>query len=407
MSQRPISRSTDLMRLRNEGYDLEIRSDHLLVKDVPYVAAGRVVKRGILVMPLKLAGDVTVKPDNHVAHFIGEFPCRADGRLIDTIGNVSNGRTKLGEGVEIDQTFSAKPMPSGAYDNYYDKVTQYVTILSGYAQKIEPGVNAKTFRPVAAAGDEETVFKYIDTASTRAEIGAVAAKLAAVQKIAIVGLGGTGAYVLDLVAKTPVREIHLFDGDEFLQHNAFRTPGAPSLEELVAIPKKAAYLKGIYDKMRNGIVAHVDFISADNVDALREMSFVFLCMEGTAKKFIVEKLEEFGLPFIDVGMGVYLSEGSLGGILRVTTSTPEQRDHLRKRVSFASDADRNEYGTNIQIADLNALNAALAVIKWKKLAGFYQDLDFEHHCTYTIGGNMLCNEDVPAAGPGQASGSQS
>jgi hypothetical protein len=46
---------------------------------------------------------------------------------------------------------------------------------------------------------------------------------------------------------------------------------------------------------------------------------------------------------------------------------------------------------------LNALNAALAVIKWKKLAGFYQDLDFEHHCTYTIGGNMLRNEDVPAA----------
>ncbi len=392
------------MRLRNEGYDLEIRSDHLLVKDVPYLAADRVVKRGILVMPLKLAGDVTVKPDNHVAHFIGEFPCRADGRLIDTIGNVSNGRTKLGEGVEIDQTFSAKPMPSGAYDNYYDKVTQYVTILSGYAQKVEPGVNAKTFRPVAAAGDEETVFKYIDTASTRAEIGAVTAKLAAVQKIAIVGLGGTGAYVLDLVAKTPVREIHLFDGDEFLQHNAFRTPGAPSLEELVSIPKKAAYLKGIYDKMRNGILAHVDFISADNVDALREMSFVFLCMEGTAKQFIVEKLEEFGLPFIDVGMGVYLSEGSLGGILRVTTSTQAQRDHLRKRVSFANDAERNEYATNIQIADLNALNAALAVIKWKKLAGFYQDLDFEHHCTYTIGGNMLRNEDVPAAAAGQVVG---
>jgi hypothetical protein len=106
------------------------------------------------------------------------------------------------------------------------------------------------------------------------------------------------------------------------------------------------------------------------VDALREMSFVFLCMEGTAKQFIVEKLEEFGLPFIDVGMGVYLSEGSLGGILRVTTSTPAQRDHLRKRVSFANDAERNEYATNIQIADLNALNAALAVIKWKKLAGF-------------------------------------
>ena len=54
------------------------------------------------------------------------------------------------------------------------------------------------------------------------------------------GLGGTGSYVLDLVAKTPVWEIHLFDGDAFLQHNAFRSPGAPSLDELEAQPPKAA-----------------------------------------------------------------------------------------------------------------------------------------------------------------------
>jgi hypothetical protein len=46
------------------------------------------------------------------------------------------------------------------------------------------------------------------------------------------------------------------------------------------------------------------------------------------------------------------------------------------------------------------------VIKWKKLAGFYQDLDFEHHCSYTIGGNMLRNEDVLAAAAGQAVGDQ-
>jgi hypothetical protein len=187
------------------------------------------------------------------------------------------------------------------------------------------------------------VFKYIDTASTRAEIGAVTAKLATVKKVAIVGLGGTGSYVLDLVAKTPVREIHLFDGDDFLQHNAFRSPGAPSLEELVAKPKKAAYLKGIYDKMRNGIFVHERLHRAGKRGRLRDMSFVFMCLEGPAKQLIVEKLEEFGLPFIDVGMGVYLSEGSLGGILRVTTSTPAQRDHVRKRVSFADDADRNEY----------------------------------------------------------------
>ena len=59
MSQRPISLSPDLQKLRNEGYDLEIRSAFLLVKDVPYVNSSRQVKRGTLVCALTLAGDVT------------------------------------------------------------------------------------------------------------------------------------------------------------------------------------------------------------------------------------------------------------------------------------------------------------------------------------------------------------
>lgn len=393
MSQKPIGRSHDLTRLRNEGYNVEIRSGYLLVHDVPYVAAGRVVKRGTFVSKLTLAGDVTARPDDHVAYFIGEYPCRADGIPIEQIRNQS-ARRELAPDVVVDHTFSAKPKPSGSYEDYYAKVTQYVTILSAYAQVVEPGVTAKTFRPVTTAeAGEETVFKYIDTASSRAEITSVTAKLAAVQKVAIVGLGGTGSYVLDFVAKTPVAEIHLFDGDVFYQHNAFRSPGAPSLEELNAQPSKAAYFKGIYEKMRNSIVVHAAYIGPENVDQLRDMSFVFLCLEGPVKKFIVERLEAFGIAFIDVGMGVYLCEGSLGGILRMTTSTPAQRDHVRNRISFSDNADRNEYDVNIQIADLNALNAALAVIKWKKLMCFYQDLENEHHSTYTIGGNILLNED--------------
>src|SRR5712692_4033196 len=101
MSQKPISRSPDLTRLRNEGYALEIRSGYLLVKDVPYVAAGRVVKRGILVSKLILAGDVTAKPDDHVAHFIGEYPCRADGTQIEAIRNES-ARRELAPDVVVD-----------------------------------------------------------------------------------------------------------------------------------------------------------------------------------------------------------------------------------------------------------------------------------------------------------------
>jgi hypothetical protein len=45
------------------------------------------------------------------------------------------------------------------------------------------------------------------------------------------------------------------------------------------------------------------------------------------------------------------------------------------------------------VADLNALNAAMAVVKWKKIRGFYRDLERAHHSTYTTDGNMLLNGD--------------
>ena len=103
----------------------------------------------------------------------------------------------------------------------------------------------------------------------------------------------------------------------------------------------------------------------------------------------------FDTPFIDVGMGLYVAGTSLGGILRVTTSTPGHRDHVwsKNRIPFAVDAERNEYSQNIQIADLNALNAVLAVMRWKRLRGFYLDQEQEHFSTYTIGGNTIFNED--------------
>ena len=53
----------------------------------------------------------------------------------------------------------------------------------------------------------------------------------------------------------------------------------------------------------------------------------------------------------------------------------------------------NDYAHNIQIADLNALNAALAVIRWKKLCGFYTDQEHEHSSTYMVGGNHIVNDD--------------
>jgi hypothetical protein len=146
--------------------------------------------------------------------------------------------------------------------------------------------------------------------------------------------------------------------------------------------------------MHRGIVAHETYIGAANVDELRDMDFVFVSLDrGSVKKVIIERLEAFGTSFVDAGMGLYVAEGSLGGILRVTASTPAQRGNVSARIPLSDGDGHNEYAKNIQIAELNALSAALAVIKWKKLWGFYLDLDHEHHSTFTINGNLLLNED--------------
>ena len=128
---------------------------------------------------------------------------------------------------------------------------------------------------------------------------------------------------------------------------------------------------------------------------LREMTFVFIAVDkGSSRKFIAENLSEFGVPFIDVGMGIQEVDGSLGGQLRVTTSTNQSREKALSILTHFDDDDENDYSRNIQIAELNALNAALAVVKWKKLFEFYADRQDEYQSLYVIDGNKILSRTI-------------
>jgi len=389
MSRELFNRNSDLRRLRDEGYFVQQQGGHLVMREVPYVDAHREVRIGTLISSLTLAGDQTRRPDTHVVHWDGDFPCHANGTPIQGISH-GIGAFELGQGIKATHTFSSKP--DGGYTDYHHKMTSYANIIAGPAAVLKPGVTPRTFRELEE--EEGSVFNYIETASDRVGIGVLTERLVD-ERVAIIGVGGSGSYILDFVCKTPVREIRLFDSDEFLTHNAFRAPGAPSLEELREAPKKVDYLKRIYSRMHRSIVAHDVELGADNLHLLDGVTFAFLSLDaGDAKRLIVDRLEASGAAFIDVGMGLELAEGSLGGILRVTASTPEMRDHVRQRISFVGGGAKDIYASNIQVADLNALNAVLAVVKWKKIRGFYRDLEQEHHCTYTTDGNMLINGDL-------------
>ena len=389
MSQQLISHSPDLKRLRDEGYHVTIQANHVVVADVPYVNEQGEVCRGALISTLSLAGDVAARPSDHVVSFRGDYPCDAAGKRLTGLVN-SAGHRNLGGGLEAHFTFSRKP--TGGYLDYFHKMTTYAALLAGPAEMIDPSATAKTFA-VVDSDEDDSPFVYLDTATSRAGIGAMADRLTG-HKVSFAGVGGTGAYALDLVAKTPVAEIHIWDGDTFDQHNAFRAPGAARVTDLAERPNKAEYFAKVYSAMHRGITAHPEYLDTANVAQLADSDFVFICMgDGPERKLIVDTLVHAEVPFIDVGIGVYEVDGRLAGSVRVTTSTPDATDHLDQRLPH-SDADpAGDYATNVQIADLNALNAALAVVRWKKQMGFYNDLEAEHHSVYDIDGNQIVNDE--------------
>ena len=311
--------------------------------------------------------------------------------MITAIQHGSNTQT-LASNVEVNFSFSNKP-PNG-YANYYDKVTRYIEIISAAAKAIDPSVTAQTYKPIVNQ-DQKSVLQFVDTNSSRANLHEVNKKLEG-QKIAIIGLGGTGAYILDAIAKTPVQEIHLFDGDLFLLHNAYRSPGAPTKEILDQQMMKVHYYQSVYSNFHKNIMAHDYYMTPERLHELNGMSYIFTAIDkGSVKKPMLDYFLEQKLSFIDVGMGINKVDNSLIGILRVTAGTHEKNGHISHRIGV-TDHDDDEYHTNIQIAELNALNASLAVIKWKKLCGYYQDLEEEYHTTYSINVAQLLNEDTAA-----------
>ncbi|MBR3152708.1 MAG: ThiF family adenylyltransferase [Clostridia bacterium] len=385
MLQKLIDHSDDLKRIQNEGYEFEVIDGYGIMSHIPYINSNGEIKLGKLVSNINFQGDVAKYDQNHVINFSGEYPYGLDGKEILGIKHASNSNV-LG-GIPVNFQFSNKP--NNNYKDYYEKFTNYANIISHPAIAKDSTQTAKTFNRIIT--DEDSVLEYVDTNSSRAEIDSFNMKIAG-QKIAIIGLGGTGSYILDLVAKTKVNEIHIFDGDVFNQHNAFRAPGAACKDIFTNNIKKVTYYKKIYINMHKGIIAHDEFINENNLDFLQNFDFVFICIDsGESKKIIVNKLVENKIPFVDSGIGITKKE-ALNGQVRVSLFSESNYDDISKYIDFSIDGE-DVYNTNIQIAEVNSLNAVMAILKWKQYFGMYSDVEKNRHDIYSIETGEVAHED--------------
>ena len=255
-------------------------------------------------------------------------------------------------------------------------------LIHRYAKQIVGAVSAAGY-PETAFLKMQDPFKIPNTFEARAAVGLVQGRIRD-QRIAIIGLGGTGAYVLDLVAKTPVQEIHLLDADDVDWHNLLRAPGAPTTEEVESMRqgrlRKVDYFHSKYTSLREGIYVHA--VRVDNLPTFREflmahrIDYAFVCIDqlpecdSPRQDIVYCALNEAAVPFIDSGVSLSVEDSVVSGA--VATSAYDAGSVRWKEAIPNARVEGNVPGyRNVQLPEVNALAASLAVMEWRRRTGQY------------------------------------
>ena len=370
------------------GFTVRVEADVVLAVRVPCLLTGGIVGTCTIEKSYDTASG---KPNDRIGGAVHAVRITADqeydGRLYHADGNpiesYIDGDGKTWSNISIRKDGRGSPEEDESASD----------LIHRYAKQIVGAVSATGYSETASLAMRGP-FKIPNTFEARTGIGPVQDRIRG-QRIAIVGLGGTGAYVLDLLAKTPVPEIHLLDTDLVDWHNFMRAPGAPTANEIEALRRnplsKVAYYHSKYASLRNGIHAHAvrvdsssmfaEFLSAYPVD------FAFVCIDqrkdsdSPRQDVVYAALSEAGVPFIDSGVSITLDNGAVrgavttgaysAGCLAWKEAVPNARVH----------GDRPGY-RNVQLPEVNALAASLAVVEWRRRTGQYvaESASFLHKC---------------------------
>ena len=327
-----------------------------------------------------------------------ETSCDHAGNPTEEVGGATHGvRVTLHEGHD-GRVYHANGGAIGNHLRGDDETWSEISIKKGGEGSPEDDVSARELvhrytkqvvGAVAAAGHTEVAFlakrgpfKIPNTFEARAALGSVQDRIRG-QRIAIIGLGGTGSYVLDLMAKTPVPDIHLLDGDRMDWHNFMRAPGAPTCEQIESQrkepPLKVDYYRAKYASLRDGVHAHAVCVNAPGVFAeviaAHQVDFAFVCIDqdrdsdSPRQDVVYASLSEAGVPFIDSGVSITLSGGQVAGA--VTTSAYGGGGSVEWKECIPNarvEGDMPGY-RNVQLPEVNALAAAMAVTEWRRRTG--------------------------------------
>lgn len=361
--------------LEEQGYLVDFVDGYFLIYGLPYLNEQGELAYGDWASPVDLSADgVLDTPSDHQAWFRGERPYDQTGRQL-RLGGGPN-KIVVGEGFEANNSFSYKLLDSSGrprtYASFEEKVLTYLDTITGPALTAFPEATPLRAIKVKAA-KQGTPLRFPDTLSSKYHMNDLSMLLKG-KRVAVIGVGGTGSYILDFLARTHLAEIALYDDDKVHVHTIFRFPGF--------IPRAIGMLKvdALFTQYANwhaNINSVPERITAANIEKLHGLDFVFLAIDhGPSRIFIADWLTTNGIPFADCGMGLNRAPVGLNGVVRVT-GVDRVAYEATANTAFlpGGDAKDGEYRRQGQIAEMNALNAALAVIRFKQHFAIYDRLD--------------------------------
>ena len=365
---------------RQEGFRVRKESDRIILEAVPCLLENKEVCECTIEKSFDGADEAPTETIGGAAHSVrisvssgkNPFVYQANGH---PIGNRISVAPDGASWADISVRLGGPAMPE-------DDPTVWHLVYR-YAKQIIGAVKEHEWqedRPSVAGG----VFKIPNTFEGRAGVQTMQERINN-QSIALIGLGGTGSYVLDLLVKTPVATIHLCDDDEMDWHNFMRAPGVPDQDEIDfqknGKPKKVNYYHKKYDPFRHGICPHTirvgdaaaftAFLSENPID------FAFVSIDqrredGDAPRQdeVYAVLTQAGVPFIDSGISLTLVEDQIQGAV-TTSSYASGSSEWEQAIPNARVTGNHPGYRNIQLPEANALAASLAVMEWRRLTNQY------------------------------------
>lgn len=346
------------------GYQVDFVGGYLVIYGLPYLDNEGGLQHGDWASPLDLNGPVIDAPKNHQAWWRGGRPHDASKRALRLGGGAD--RVTVAPGLVTDHSFSFKLQENGelrSYRSFEEKVQTYLDAITGPALSAHLGATPLRGIEIKAAA-QGSPLRFPDTMSARYHMNDISTRLRG-KMVAIVGLGGTGAYILDAIARTHLERITLFDDDKVHIHTLFRMPGF--IPRAIG-ERKVEALARQYGNWHAGIEPVPERITPDTIERLSNFDFVFVSVDdGPARLHIVDWLSAKGIPYVDCGMGLERSAIGLSGFVRITgTDRPAFEANVNTARLPVQNAKDDEYRKQAQITELNALNATLAVIRFKQ-----------------------------------------